>query len=243
MRRVWWLVVLLALVALLSACTTTVDTKLGTDESGSVATSLGMTAAELQSLSSLSGSGQDFCHSIQTSNGLPAQVTVHQEQRGDETWCVATQPFKDLNELRSIYGEFGNVQINQLAVTDGHFTYDINVDMTDLTTEGIDPSLLNSVNLEFTWSLSLPGAIGDNNADSVNGKQLTWSLTPGEIAHLHAESVRSSLPAILPPVTGGSGSFPNWLVLVVIGLLCLGALIIVVAAVVFVLVRRRSNRG
>lgn len=242
MRRILWLIPF-TLVVLLSACTTTVDTNLGKDGTGTVATSVGMTQAELNSLSSLSGSTGSFCDSIQPSNSLPSQVTIHQEQRGDQTWCVATQSFQDLNELQSIYGELGNVQVNQLDMTDGHFTYDVNVDMTNLTTEGIDPNLLKSVKIDFKWNLTLPGAVGDNNADSVAGQQLTWTLTPGQTAHLHAESTRSSLPAILPQTIAGSGWLPSWLVPVVIGLLCLdGIIVIVLAVVVLGLIRRRSSK-
>lgn len=242
MRRILWFAPL-ALVVLLSACTTTVDTNVGKDGSGSVATSIGMTPAELQSLSSLSASGENFCDSIQASNGLPPQVTIHQEQRGDETWCVATQPFKDLDGLRSVYGELGNVQINELTLNDGRLVYDVVVDMTDMTTEGIDPSLLNTVQLDFEWSLTVPGSVGQNNADQVNGQTLTWKLTPGKTAQLHAESNYSTLPSVVPQIAGGSVHLPNWLVPVVIGLLCLDVIIVIVAAVViFDIVRRRRKK-
>jgi hypothetical protein len=38
------------------------------------------------------------------------------------------------------------------------------------------------------WRLTVPGALGDHNADRVEGQTLIWNLEPGEKAVLHAES-------------------------------------------------------
>jgi hypothetical protein len=109
-------------------------------------------------------------------------VTVVEEQRGDETWCITTTQFKDLEELRTLYEQRQGIKINRLEIKDSRFYYDIEVD-------ALSKDSAFSALTEITWSISLPGTPVEHNADQVDGNTLTWTVTPHtENIHLHAES-------------------------------------------------------
>jgi hypothetical protein len=99
-----------------------------------------------------------------------------------ETWCISVVKFKDLEELRGLYGEKEGIKVNRLEISDGKFYYDIDVD-----TLSDDSSF--SVLTDIKWSLELPGTPIGHNADQVEGDTLTWSPTPKSgVINLHAES-------------------------------------------------------
>ncbi len=128
-----------------------------------------------------------------------------QEQRGDETWCVAAAPFASIDDLQKVYADMSGVTVQQLDIKDGKFTYDVSL---DLSQEGTSPAPVQA-----TWQLTVPGAVGTNNADKVDGSTLTWNLTPGKSVEIKAESGLGGLS--LP------FSVPRWLYAVVGGCLCL----------------------
>ena len=125
-----------------------------------------------------SSNSQDFCNTSQETRN----VKVMEEQRGDETWCITTTQFKDLEELRSLYAEWEGIKINRLEISDGKFYYNL-----DLDTLSEDSSF--SALTDITWTVVLPGTPISHNADQVDGNTLTWIPTPksGTI-NLHAES-------------------------------------------------------
>lgn len=146
--------------------------------SGELRMGVGFSAEERANLEKQNTNPQDFCNTSQT----PANVTVAEEQRGDETWCFTTAPFKDLDSLRSLYEQRKGVTVNRLEINDGKFYYDI-----DLDTLSEDSSF--SILTEITWSVTLPGAPIENNADYVSENTLTWTPAPKSgIIHMRAES-------------------------------------------------------
>ena len=121
---------------------------------------------------------QDFCNTSQA----PPNVTVIEEQRSDETWCITVTPFMDLEELRSLYEQSQGIKINRLEISDGKFTYDVDVDTLSETSDF-------SVFTVLTWSVIMPGAPIEHNADQVDANTLTWNPTPESgIINLRAES-------------------------------------------------------
>jgi predicted small secreted protein len=227
MKRNFLLVSIVFMAALLlSACQAQVGTNIKKDGSGDVQTGIGFTADEVKTLVGMGASSNDLCSFADQQGGqLPPGATVKQEQRGDETWCVATVPFTDLSSLQSIYTDMQGITINQLDITAGKLVYDVTIDMSS----GSDQ--VSSL-VGVSWSLSVPGRVGNNNADSVKGSTLTWNLKPGGSQTLHAES----------DLNAGLFSGSNWLY---IGggafLCCLCLLVLIVIVVVVVLVTRRKK--
>jgi hypothetical protein len=224
MKRMLWLVLVMILAALLlSACKAQITTSVKKDGSGEVAIEMGFTADEVKTIQSMGGSS-DTCGFADQQGQLPPGATTRQEQRGDETWCVATESFTDLDALRTLYKDMSGVTINQLDLVDGKFVYDVTVDLT-----GGDQT---QTTFDISWILVMPGAAGNNNADSTSGSTLTWKLTPGESRTLHAESDLNA---------GFFGS--NWMY---IGggvlLCCLCLLVIIVIVVVVLQVTRRKKQ-
>ena len=105
-----------------------------------------------------------------------------EEKRGEETWCVTTARFENLDELRTLYEQREGIKINRLEISDGKFFYDIDIDTLS------DDSSFSALT-EITWSVVLPGEPISHNADQVNGTTLTWSPTPKSgVINLRAES-------------------------------------------------------
>ncbi len=125
-----------------------------------------------------SSNSQDFCNTSQKTKN----VKVMEEQRGDETWCITTTQFKDLEELRRLYAEWEGIKINRLEVRDGKFYYNM-----DLDTLSEDSSF--SALTDIIWTVVLPGTPISYNADKVDGNTLTWIPTPKSgTVNLQAES-------------------------------------------------------
>lgn len=210
---------------LLAACSVNIGTSVTTDGSGELRTEIGFTAEEKQSLLQLSsGSTENLCDSLQSEGqGLPPDATFTQEERGDETYCVTAQPFDNLDELTQLYGEMDGVTINELSLENGKFVYDVDVDFSDAEAAGL-------FSLSFDWRLTVPGAVGENNADEVEGQTLIWKLTPGQRMNLHAES------------SSGSFNFDSSTLWIVAGLLLCSLCVVVIAggALAFFLLRRRN---
>ena len=153
-------------------------TKIEPNGSGDLRMGVGFSAEERANMEKQNSNSQDFCNTSQT----PANVTVTEEQRGDETWCITTTQFKDLEELRSLYEQRKGITINRLEISDGKFYYDIDL---DTLSEDSSFSALN----EITWSVDLPGTPIEHNADHMSENTLTWTPTPKSgIIHMSVES-------------------------------------------------------
>jgi hypothetical protein len=225
-RSILLMIILTLAVLLLSACTAQITTNVKSDGSGNTQTGIGFTADEVKTLEGMGASSTDLCSFADQQGGqLPPGATVKQEQRGDETWCVATVPFADLSALESTYNDMQGITINQLDITDGKLVYDVTIDMSSGSNQ------VSSL-VGLSWSLSVPGRVGSNNADSVKGSTLTWNLKPGVSRTLHAES----------DLNAGLFSGSNWLYIGGGALLCcLCLLVLIVIVVVVVLVTRRKK--
>ena len=142
-------------------------TKIDSNGSGEMQVGIGFSAEERANLEKQNGNSQDFCN---TSQKTP-NVKVTEEQRDEETWCITTTPFKDLDELRSLYTQWEGIKINRLEIGNEKFYYDV-----DLDTLSEDSSF--SVQTDITWTVVLPGTPISHNADQVDGNTLTWIPTP-----------------------------------------------------------------
>lgn len=166
---------------LLAACQFQAITTIQSNGSGELRTEVGFTAEERQKLeenqSNDSGS-QDFCNSSTDT----ADMTVTEEQRGDETWCVTTTKFDNLDDLRRLYEQKKGLTINRLEIANNKFYYDIEMDTTSQTS---DFSTFNAI----TWTVTLPGTPSYYNTDQAEGNTITWHPEPrsGTVS-LRAES-------------------------------------------------------
>ena len=173
------LIVAIVCTLLLTGChKLEATTRIQPDGSGELQMGIGFSAEERANMEKQGSNPQDFCNTKQSNS----DVMVTEEQRGDETWCISVMKFKDLEELRGLYGQREGIKINRLEISDGRFYYDIDVD-----TLSDDSSF--SVLTDIKWLLELPGAPIDHNADQVEGNTLTWIPNPKSgIIHLRAES-------------------------------------------------------
>ncbi|MBV6401401.1 MAG: hypothetical protein CNIPEHKO_01702 [Anaerolineales bacterium] len=146
--------------------------------SGELQTGVGFSAEERANIEKQYANSQDFCNTSQT----PENVSVTEEQRGDETWCVTTTQFKNLDELRAFYEQQMGIPVNRLETSDGKFYYDVDV---DTLSEGSTFSMLTDIK----WSVVLPGEPISHNADEADGNTLIWKPTPKSgVLNFQAES-------------------------------------------------------
>ena len=101
-----------------------------------------------------------------------------------------------------------NVAVNELKLELGRFVFDVDVDLTSPGPGGGEP-------VATEWRLTVPGALGEHNADRVEGQALIWTVSPGDKDHLRAESdVGLSLASL---GTAGAAALAGVCVLAVAG--------------------------
>ena len=216
---------LVAALLLLAACKVNVGTSVDANGSGETRTEIGFTAEEKQSILQLSGgNAENLCDTLQSEGqALPPDAAFTQEERGDETYCVTSRPFDDLDGLKRLYGEMDGVSINELSLVKGKFVYDVDVDFSGAQDTG-------ALALSIEWRLTVPGSAGTNNADEVEGKTLIWHMTSGRKINLHAES------------SSGLLNFDSSMLWIVAGALlcCLCLVVIAGGAIAFFVLRGRK---
>jgi hypothetical protein len=214
------LLVLTASALALAACQFQAATTIEPDGSGELRTEVGFTAEERKNLEAQSGgSSPDFCNTQGSASG----VTVTEETRGDQTWCVTIRKFNNPDELRKLYAEQKGITIHRLELADEKFYYDVDVDTAS------DESSFSAFSA-ITWTVTLPGAPLTHNAAQAQGNTLTWNLPPKSgMLNLRAES------AVDRPDT-----MPLW-IMAGVGLLCI-ALSIAAVGVGAVLLARRARK-
>lgn len=174
---------------------------------------------------------QAACELLAENGDFPLPVTTKYQEKNRNYICEISMPFANLDELVEIYddmfyGMTGNVHMDE----SGELTYALNVETDDFETA----EDLGVPQIEYLWSVSVPGNIELHNADKKRGSFLTWELQP--------ESFRS-VEVISVPQTNFGTSFD---VLPNIGLLGIAVLacfcivgIIIVGGIAFFLIRRR----
>lgn len=162
----------------LSACRVVVETTIHENGSGALHNSVVFSAEEKDNFdASPENAGKSICDNLK--QGEQADKEFLEEIRIGETYCTSMRSFANLNELQGYYERLGKVTVIELKKGLNHFIFDIQVDLT--------PKDGNAA-ASNTWRLTLPGKIGNNNAESIEGHTLTWNIEPGEVAILHAES-------------------------------------------------------
>jgi hypothetical protein len=204
-------IVLAALI--LAGCKFQSTTTIQPGGAGELRSEVGFSAEERQNLEKQNPvAAQDFCN---TQASHPGNVTITEEKRGTDTWCITTNSFNNLDQLRKLYLQKKGIQINRLEISGGTFYYDLSI---DTSSRDSDFSGFTSI----TWVLVLPDQPTAQNADEVEGNTLTWHIAPlSGVRDLQAESkISPSLIAIVIAIV---------------------LLALVVGGIIFV-VRRRKNQ-
>jgi hypothetical protein len=165
-----------------------------------------------------------------------------QVERGTDSsgtrWISLTRAFSDLEELKQIMSE-GTISkiapMDEFYITqdDGFFgtktVFSTSLDPDKIMSEtqegssSLPADLLEKV-LAIQYRLTLPGEIGDNNADMRDGNTLTWNVGFSGKTDMYAESTVTSWGAIIGVIVGA---------VVVVALIAL--------AVILILRRRRRK--
>jgi phosphatidylinositol mannoside-binding LppM-like protein len=169
---------LLLAVLYLSACRVVVETRIDQNGSGELRNSVVFSAEEKANFeASPENAGRSICDNLK--QGAQVDTEFLEEIRDGETFCTTKRLFAGLSELQGYYQRLGNVRVNELKKGLSNFVFDIQVDLQPRDGNEVAPS---------EWRLTLPGEIGTNNAESIDGQTLIWNVDPGEVAILHAES-------------------------------------------------------
>ncbi len=187
----------LLLALILAACTVRFDADLvvNEDESGTFTLFLGLDE-QLAGLAQQFG-GEDLDLSERIGAGAESWTTEEVEEDGFKGTRVATE-FDDFDDLEAKLtelsegsgGGLGTEFLSRFELThegdDFHFEADISgvgEVLTDVIGETEGAGMIGALDsdtiaeiFEIRFRLSLPGTIGDNNADTVSGGTLTWNL-------------------------------------------------------------------
>ena len=207
---------------LLTACRIVVNTEVKSDGSGKLRTAVVFTAKEKEDFSQKpENQSKTICDG--TKQGIPKDATFAEETHDGETFCITERLFRNLNELREFYAGMNQVKVNTLQFEMGRFIMDVELDLTDKENGG---------GLENEWYLTLPGGIGEQNADRLEGQTLIWVVSPGEKAHLHAESMveLNTTPPEAPT---------NLLVLILVNIF---VLVLIGSFIIFLLLRQNRQK-
>jgi len=178
---------------LLSACRVVVETEIDQDGSDILRSSVVFSAEEKANFeASPENAGKSVCDNLKQDAHVDAEFV--EETHDGETFCTTVREFGSLDELRGYYAGIGTVKVNELKMGFGKFVFDLQVDLTPK--DGNEP-------VPSEWRLTVPGEIGNNNADVIEGQTLIWKIEPGQTRTLHAESA-VDLDAMTLVLIGGA---------------------------------------
>jgi hypothetical protein len=185
------LVLILAAVTL-SACRAVVDTKVERDGSGELRTSIVFSAEEKRNFDNApDNAGKSICDNLRSD--APPQAEFMEQTQGNETYCTTVHSFTSLKQLHDYYETMVNVTVIELGMGLGNFVFQVQVDLAPRNGNEAAPN---------EWRLTLPGKVGENNADLIEGNTLVWNIEPGEIRTLQAESAAG--PSLLTQLLVGA---------------------------------------
>lgn len=237
------LVPFLLLALSLSACTIRVDIGVAVDEaeSGTFALFMGFDE-EFREFAEQSGEGFDLTQDL---GDVPADWSVDEVTEDGFEGVRISADFDSLDDLKSRLAELnesgtddaGTDVFTDFSLVRSGDEFRFTADLSQVSEElagsvgeggsddlfsGVDPATFFSNLFEIRLRLTLPGEIGPNNADVVDGNTLTWNVAFDDQGTYTAES------------TLGGGSSPILLVLIVLAIL-------VAVGVALVMVRRRKE--
>jgi len=230
--------VILSLV--LTACSISITTKVNADGSGELGFAYKFTEDDLSQLGTMGLAADTICTDLQSQGGsMPEDFVFMQEKHGDETWCVGSKEFANLEDLTSeISGE--GFTVSKMEISGDQFVFDAVADMSSTDTGGMPLSIT------INYDLTAPGKINEDNsnADTYDGNTATWNLTLGGSKSMHLESSTKGGGGGGGISLGGDSKVlgvPR-LLAVVIGLCCCLLVIIVIVVVVFLVMKRKPKQ-
>lgn len=184
---------LIAFSVFLAACSVNFVATVKPDGSGEFGMEFILTAQDKETLAGMGASMDDLCEGLgsQSGAGLPLEMAFRQEEHGGDTWCIASLPFKTLDELHDNIesSQESSFRVNRLEIQGDQFFFDVDVDMG-----GSDMSDLGfSIDMNLSWKLTVPGTVGAHNANRVEGRTLIWDLDIGQNVNMRAESSTSTI--------------------------------------------------
>jgi hypothetical protein len=147
-----------------------VTTAVRSDGSGTVKVEFVLSPDLVDYLDSEGIPKNQFCNVLKASVSTEFQFTTANKNGGYQ--CIGTTSFQDLGELENLMEKnLGDNTVQRLEIEDKRFHYEALI--------YIDTSYLSSSDyaIEIFWMLVLPGTPGENNADTVSGRTLTWDLS------------------------------------------------------------------
>ncbi len=152
-------------------------------------------------------------------------------------WCTLTEEFDTSEELSAFYDVVADsymddsepliIETNFIGEREEQLIYDVSLTLPELLIA--DPettSTLIGQDLEYVyWSVSLPGDIGENNADSVTDNRLEWRILQTEIyaetaldsTGQPADSNEATEPHSPPPPTANAASDAGNIDIILVG--------------------------
>ncbi len=191
------------------------DTVIEADGSGTVGVRLAADKEMRDLIAQQAGGEGDLFGEFES--GVPEGWESNSDTDADGTrWVKATRSFADPSELQAFLAEgadgaqgpaetigaqnFSLTQERTFFWVKTEFSADWDPDsaMAEMSAEappGTDPASIASI-FQVENRLTLPGSIGDNNADEVDGKTLIWRPLVSGVTQMTASSVTYRLPAI-----------------------------------------------
>lgn len=174
------------------------------DGSGEFVTIYRYTDEELQELEvEEEYTKEELCYSMyedqfgSQENGEWTETSVRYEEEGNEGICtIVLDTFDTLEELieklNENPGDDITIDVQSGSFEDGYLVMDGYIDHMGVIEDSALP-------FEFSMSfiIVVPGVVGENNADIVEGNSLIWIMTQGtgnERVHFHAESYPAPTP-------------------------------------------------
>jgi hypothetical protein len=221
--------VLLAVCLFLTSCTVSIAATVNPNGSGELKVIYKLSKDDQKTFTQNGmADASKLCEGLATmSEGIStSQGSIKQEKHGSETWCVMSQAFKSLEEMRTNLNTQG-FSINTLNIGNGRFNFDATMNTGNSSNE-----LNMGMPIGLTFELTLPGKAISHNADKVNRYTLIWELGLGQVKQMHAES-------------GVEGRSVNWMEMIqkpIVILACIGVIILVLIVLILGELTRGSRQ-
>lgn len=222
--------ILLAACLFLSGCTVSIVTTVNPNGTGKLDFIYKLSEDDQQTFTQSGMTDADkLCEGMATmSEGFQGQGTIKEEKHGRETWCVISEAFGSLEEMRTKLDAQG-FTINTANIANGRFIFDAVMNTSD--SSGSD-ELNIGLPIALTYELTLPGKAIRHNADKVKGHTLIWEMGLGQVKPIYAES-------------GLEGRGTDWLALIqkpAVVLPCIGFVILLLVILVFLELGRGARQ-
>ncbi len=150
---------------------------------------------------------EDWCDEVEDIfddlDNYPKLDDILFDEQEDGFSCSLVFEFDDFDDLEEIYEALGFVDVKDLDIdSDENIDYEVDLEQVDMFAGFI---VGEDADIEYLWSITIPGKFGDTNADQVDGKKSVWELDEDDAVEIEMAAEKGGIPPLF--LIAGLGLF------------------------------------